>query len=436
MRIGLCLGWLLCGLSLAHPPAARAQEGESSPNTTPEEIRRELADRIRLDPSSEELNLAYGLQCLSMESYSHAALAFERILIMNPANDRARIELARACYLLGQMDESRAQFERVLAGSPPPAVRQRIEEYLEAIGRCQSKWRFTGRIESGAQYDGNVNYGPASQIIGIAPISIGTLWLDQLQLAPESEPKSAWGGYAAGTLLWSYQPRFGHPLSFSGYGRMEGNSLDDASEYNLSTVQACGGPRLQWGAQALDMPVHVEYLVRGGDSLATVAGLTPGYYRQVAPKLGMSLTANFDYRDYAESSERDGFFGAFGVQATLGFGARAQFMGGARVIRESPESGIWRNTGWEVFTGVLLTPLDRLSCYGNATFRKSEYDDRESMSPNDRRDEQGSFVVGAAWRFTESWGMNLNVQYTTSQSTFDLYEYDRLNTKWGISYDY
>ncbi len=423
----------LLGLAIASKSPAQPPPPSSSP---PEEARRELADRLRADPANEELNMTYGLQCLAMERCSHAILAFQRVLLLNPANDRARLELARACFLLGQLDESRLQFERVLDGDPPPAVRRNIEAYLNAIGRRQPGWRFTGRVETGVLYDDNVNYGPSSQIIGIAPVEIGTLWVDQLQLAPESVRESAWGAFAAGTLLFSRQPREGRPLSFGGYGRIEANALEGASDYNLFTVQSGAGPRWQWERLAFDLPLRVEYLARGGSTLATVAGLAPGCHRQLTPRLALSLSANLDFRDYADSSDRDGAFAALGLQTSLALGQRSRLLGGARVLREEPDAAIWRNTGGEAFLGAMTRPLDRLTCFGNASFRVSEYDEREPLAPRDRRDEQAVFTAGASWLFPGGWGLNLQAQCTLCDSTFDLYEYDRVATKWSLSHDF
>ena len=435
------LAWICSGLVALFAwrgpaTASDAQNVASNVPASPEDLRHEFADLLRADPGNETLNLSYGLLCLDMERYSHAILAFERILFLNPSNERARIELARACFLLGQMEESRLQFERVLAGNPPPAVRRNVESYLKSIVDLRSKWRFTGRIESGVLYDDNVNYGPASETIDIAPISLGFAWVDQLQLSPESVQESAWGGFLAGTLLFAYQPQNNRSLSFNGYARMEGDAYDDASEYNFAAFQAGAGPRMQRGDHAVDLPLRMEYLVRGGDPLATVVGWAPGYFRQVSQCFGYSLSANLDYRDYEDSSDRNGWFGSLGAQIAYGLGSRTRLIGGVRALRDVPHADVWRNAGWEAFVGAATTPLDKLSCYANARFGASVYDERETLSPRDRRDEETTLAVGGSWLFSDRWGVNLTAQYTINHSTFDLYEYDRLSTKGSISYDY
>lgn len=427
---------LSAALAFAAATPALSQTNAASPFPSADQARREFAERLRADPANEELNLAYGLHCVETERYSHAILAFERLLLLNPYNDRARVELARACFLLGQMEEARLQFERVLAGNPPPAVRANVEKYLDAISDRRPGWRFRGRFESGILYDDNVNYGPSSQIVGIAPISIGAAWVDQLQLEPESVRTGAWGGFAAGTFLFGHSARNSRSLSFNGFGRVEANSLVDASEYNLLALQAGAGPRWQSGPSALDLPVRAEYIVRGDDALASVFGLSPTFYRQTSDRFAFSLSANLDYRDYADSSDRDGFFGAFGVQAVRSVGAKSRLLAGARVLRESPDADVWRNTGAEAFLGASTSLSDRWSLYGHASFRHSEYDSRETLAPRDRRDDQAVFALGASWLFSERWSLNASVQSTLNESTFDLYDYNRTCTKGSISYDF
>ena len=65
--------------------------------------------------------------------------AFHTILIRQPGLVRVRLELAQAFFLKGEDVLSRKQFERVLAGRPPPAMAANIQRFLTAI-RARRQW--------------------------------------------------------------------------------------------------------------------------------------------------------------------------------------------------------------------------------------------------------------------------------------------------------
>ena len=87
--------------------------------------------------------------------------AFHTILIKQPGLVRVRLELAQAFFLKGEDVLSRKQFERVLAGRPPPAMAANIQRFLTAI-RARRQW--SGQFGFTLAPDDNLNAASDSNI--------------------------------------------------------------------------------------------------------------------------------------------------------------------------------------------------------------------------------------------------------------------------------
>ena len=104
----------------------------------------------------------YGLAAINANRLPEGLLALERHLSTVPANDRARLELARGYFELGEYARARQEFEFVLRYNPPAEVRTNIQRYLDAMrAREAVASRATRRtyLEIGAGHDSNVNAG-------------------------------------------------------------------------------------------------------------------------------------------------------------------------------------------------------------------------------------------------------------------------------------
>src|SRR5687768_7354492 len=75
----------------------------------------------------------YGVAAINTGRVAEGLLALERHLAAVPANDRARLELARGYFLLGDYPRARAEFDFVLRYNPPAGVRNNIAGFLQAM---------------------------------------------------------------------------------------------------------------------------------------------------------------------------------------------------------------------------------------------------------------------------------------------------------------
>ncbi len=83
-------------------------------------------------------DLHYGVAAVDTGRASEGAFALERVLMNQPTNDYARLELGRAYFALEEDDRAEREFNQVLASNPPQEVVQNVQPYLRAIDNRRS----------------------------------------------------------------------------------------------------------------------------------------------------------------------------------------------------------------------------------------------------------------------------------------------------------
>jgi tetratricopeptide (TPR) repeat protein len=177
----------------------------------------------------------FGIAAVNTGRVPEGLLALERHLAVVPANDRARLELARGYFLLGEYARARAEFEFVLRFNPPPAVRANIRGFLDAMQlRDSAEGRASSRfyVEAGAGHDSNVNGGTfrdrLDQAFG------GSIDLRGTDAQGRGD---AFGQLAAGVQQqWSVTPRFSVFASVD--ADLKANQDERAFDLGTAAVQA------------------------------------------------------------------------------------------------------------------------------------------------------------------------------------------------------
>lgn len=165
---------LLAGAAAAAPLDDLRRQVESS---QVEQAWRTAQDNPQLI-GQPEFDFLYGLAALNAGRVAEGVLALERHLANAPGNDRARLELGRGYFLLGEYPRARAEFDFLLRSKPPAGVRANIDSYLQAMQlREGTTNRAAARLyaEIGGGYDSNVNLAPASEFVNIG---LDTVTLD------------------------------------------------------------------------------------------------------------------------------------------------------------------------------------------------------------------------------------------------------------------
>ena len=398
-----------------------------------------LMRRFQDKPDSENLNFALGLVCASLGEFGKAEMAFERVLQVDADNDRARFEMARVAMAAGRLPTAKREFETVLAHRPQAPVEERVRSYLREIERQMSRWRFAGRLDAGWMRDDNVNIGPNSATINIAPIQFGSSELTSLTLNPDSLPIAAEGVYASLAASGIYDLGDTAGWMLVGDAAYFRNWLRDNAAYESQFYQVAAGMRYAGVRNMLQATVKAGRVDSGREPLVDISGISPIllHASSLMPNLTWMTSGQCEIRNYSELRDRDSVFTSLGETARYGFGrGRHSVSAGVMVCRDDTRADAFDYTGVAGTLGAEIGIGRRVTLYGQCRYMDSEYKGRETLAPEDRADRQLQATVGISAVLWRKWGLDVRHQYTDNDSTFDLYRYERNLTTVGTWVSY
>jgi hypothetical protein len=110
-----------------------------------------------------------GRAAKSIGEFTRAILAFERVLVAQPDNGRARAELGRALFGVGDTRAARALLSEGKLQGIPAVAGESIDQLLRAVDRVDAAGRssYKGYVELAAGHDTNANSGPAERSFAV-----------------------------------------------------------------------------------------------------------------------------------------------------------------------------------------------------------------------------------------------------------------------------
>lgn len=378
----------------------------------------------------------YGVTAINVGRIPDGLLALERHLAAVPANDRARLELARGYFLLGEYTRARAEFEFVLRYNPPAGVRANISGFLQAMQvRESADRRATARlyVEGGLGHDTNVNGGTFRDEIQLVFGNISLVGSPSRQV-PDSYAQAAIGGQQ---LL-----RVTNRLSVFAGADLDHRANADEQDYDQTTAGAYVG-LTQLGAGALwRLTLGSTRLMVGGNRYRDT--LQVGAEANFTPSPDLSLMA---FTQYAEQRHALADEVRDARAVTLGSMVTRQFPDlpgtpsvGLRLSWTQEDnlrlrSDLDRNMPLaRVFAAV--TPLPSLRLAVGLTAWRQKYGNVDIGFGTVRRDDALSADMLANLALGERWSLRGDLVWTRNRSNQDLYDSSRKAASLKLRYQY
>jgi len=123
---------------------------------------------VLADPDNINLSLLYAQQRINDGELQKATVSLERVLLLDPDNDRARLLFAIVLYRLGSFAEAEAELKTLQGRELSPSDTTLVEKYLGLISEKERRWSAEVMVGLGTHYDTNRNSHPASDQIRAA----------------------------------------------------------------------------------------------------------------------------------------------------------------------------------------------------------------------------------------------------------------------------
>ncbi|BCO33226.1 hypothetical protein TspCOW1_33290 [Thiohalobacter sp. COW1] len=428
---GLCL--LVNCLLLCLPAAAAGSEDiarllRDGDTTAAWEQARMLAPERAGEPA---FDMLYGLAAVRSGHPEHAVFAFERVVALEPGNHRARVELARAHYLAGNLNLASAEFERVLAINPPQRVRDNVHTFLDAIERRQASLstRVTGYLELRAGTDSNVNSATSDDTLEIPALGTFTLNGASLDRSDEFVEKNA--GLAVVHPLTRRHALFAD-LTYKDRENIE------TQAYDLRSVTLNAGPMLAVAGGRLRLPLNYQFLYLDNSKYRRLGSVGFDWTRDLGRRDQLQLFGQYGSLRYPDNAARNARLALGGAGWSHRFpDPDVQLSASAYVGDEATHDTVGEHNGKQ-YLGLRLggqwTLTPHHSPYFSLAAQWSEHDARDPVFARTREDEFAEARLGWAWTPADAWLWRIELAYTRNDSNISLYQYTRRQAFAGVTW--
>lgn len=378
----------------------------------------------------------YGIAAINAGHVPEGILALERHLSAVPANDRARLELARGYFLVGEYARARSEFEFVLRYNPPAGVRENIARYLQAMAlREDSVSRSSSRAwaEFGTGYDSNVNGGSYRDEV---LFQFGSVSL----AGTPSQGTADYFAAAAGGVQQTM--RVSNRMSLSAGLDADYKSNFKQHDYDLASLSGNAGFTLVTGPAVVRTTLGLSTLWVGSNPYRDSLSLSGEASFQPAAQWSAALfgqLAAFSYR--GADSVRDSHAVSLGATATYTFSDQAGAPAlGARVswmqednLKLRPDLSR-RVPLLRVFGSISPAPQWRIAA-GLTTFGQG-FGGTDPAFQNVRADNTLGADVTATWSVAPGWTVRIEYVGSINHSNQALYDSKRQMLGVRVRYQY
>ncbi|MBV8470788.1 MAG: DUF560 domain-containing protein [Burkholderiaceae bacterium] len=375
-----------------------------------------------------------GLAAIGAGHVPEGVLALERHLTIVPANDRARLELARGYYLLGEYSRARQEFEFVLRHQPPQEVQDNIRRYLSWMQtRDNSNLRSTSKfyVDLGFGRDSDINGGTTNTQIQLIT---GIIQLNNSasEAMPDYYKEMAVGGQ------WTK----GVTAELSVFAGADADSrLDNSlSAYDQASFGGYLGFSYLKGTGLYRVSVATTRLLVGGAIYNDQFAVTGE--AQYAARPGLSVTGFVQYAEptYAgDNVSRDSRIVTLGVSAVQALQRAAwnPYLG-LRLSGTVEDNLRLRNDlsrrvpTARIFMGA--NPSDTVGVTAGLTYQLQRYEQADLGFGSIRKDDLWGLDAGVKYAVDRRWTLRCEWLYTNNSSNQQLYDFRR--NAWSLKAHY
>lgn len=383
-----------------------------------------------------DFDFYFGVAAIDSGRAGEGVLALERYIVRFPENDRARLELARGYFVLGELLRAREEFEAVQKRDPPPNVQATIDRFMDSIRAQETRYTTTatGYVELGFGHDSNVNSG-----VGDPVISVPTLGTVQLASA----------GVATGDRFahLGLGGQFSHPVApgvallfgLSAEGRNHVSNLEQS--FDQKSANGHFGVSYLENRNLFRAVFSASSLYVDNDRFRETNALGGEFHRQVDELNTASLFVQLARLNYPATPVRNADFAGLGIGWRHAFVLRMQpvFQVQALIGKEANEAVPVRNDlSRDLYTArgaISLTPAPRWGLSAGATYTKSRFKAADAFFLTERDDDFVGLELGASYRLTRQLSLRADYQYSSNESNIVLYQYHRNVLLFRARYD-
>ncbi len=364
-----------------------------------------------------------GLAWMESGDPSNAIFALNRLVLADPDNAGARMELARAYFAQADWQSARREFLRLASQSPPPAARDAIQAHLNAMDqrnrRTQSK-RVLYLLTAGG-FDTNANVATdINDFLGF-------------NLDDNSQETSSGFAVIGGGARYLRRLDSGVLLVASAHGDIRENP--DASFVDSIAARGSFGAVRSDIANRRSLVARAYRLEVDGDLNSQGIGLEGEWVRQFTDPMQLGLFGRAGivrYGDELDVKDVNQYLVGINGAWSLSLEGAGTVGGSLLVGRDEAVESDSRYSrdlyGGRVFLSWELT--SNVTGYLNAGILESRYDEvfYTQSFDDERSDTLKDISFRLLWSVSPHWELAHSISFYDNQSEVDIFDYERLVT--------
>jgi hypothetical protein len=367
----------------------------------------------------------FGIAAVDSGRASLGVLALERVLLTNPGNDLARLELARGYFVLKDYERSKEEFTLMAAKQLPPAVRASVDKYLSAIREQDPAFRRV--VTAYAEYTVGRNSNVNSSVDGEVPFPLFGRDNPPIFVEPSAAKRSALtqlavGGQVSGPVV----PGIKYLASIDVTHRQYASIQDfDQTSGSISGGFEFAGERNRYRTFG-----YFSQAMLNGKKLRNTTGAAVDWGRALSAEIFARSSYSFSQLRYTpENKQRNAdlsalsiglgiFLGGpwkFNVDNEITYGKEKNLSGASYLSREI--------RGGRIALG--FSPASRWQCSISVSRSRSIYDglDPVGVKPETKLDTLTGLEFAVQYQLTKGWSTRGELIRSENKSNEPLYEF-------------
>lgn len=383
-----------------------------------------IADQYEGDP---RFDYYYGAAAIDAGDASNGVFALERVLLQEPDNNAARLELARGYYVLEEYARARQEFETVMENNPPESVSSKVEEYLDAIRLRESRYSTTSQLyfRTGFGTDSNVNAASSDNFL-LTPI--GNFIIRQPNNIQETD--STIGELELGANVVA---PISKSLRFNIGTRLNAVHNADASNFNNEALDMFAGLNQRLGDHSWGLRLSHQAYILDSDFYRNASGLSLQYQYQLNPNQLIQSFVQGIQTDYDNTPNRDSETILYGASFIHQFTAPLNpvISASAYTGKERPEKNTAINRGLygRDITGISLSSqlqlAQKTSLSVSTAWQKSKAPTGFLNSSIKKDEDYINYKLSLTQLLSKRWKTILSASRAENDSNINVSSYDR-----------
>ena len=378
-----------------------------------------------------QFDFVAGLAALEAGQPQHALMAFERVLLLQPANHRARLELARAYFLLNDHAAARREFQAVQTAGPPPNVRRRVDNFLAEIRRRESAQRLqlNGYAELRAGWDSNVASATADSSIEIPAIGVVTL--------SDNEASDRFLDKNAGLTL--VRPLDKRRALFLDLAYRDRENVTTQA-YDIRSVGLSTG--LAWAVEQnlLRLPVQYQVLYLANRKFRELAAVGAEWSRELDASNQLLAFGQIGRIRYPDDAVRDVDLFLLGGGWSHRYDGLPLLLSASAYLGDEAARASGGDANGRFYFGTRLgaqwSGIPRHTPYVGLTWQRSVYDAANPVFRRTRNEDFAELRLGWSWQPRPLWTFTAEANVVNNAANIGLYEYRRRQFSLGARYQF